>query len=94
MRAPWILVGLCAWLLGCGGPTVGDVCDALESDCGVPTSANCKADGEAVQKRADTARCSDQFDAYLRCSKDTTCGFRAACSDARKTLEACGVSLQ
>lgn len=92
MKPRWLLAGFCAALFGCG-TSVDDVCEMLAKDCGLTTSAVCENDGESVESKADTANCSDQFDAYLKCLDDQGCGWHTACAAEAKTLEACGVSL-
>lgn len=92
MNKRWPLLCLCAALFGCG-TSVKDVCEQLEKDCGVSMNAGCEADGSLVQSKADTANCSDQFDAYLDCLDAKSCLWKTECSGEVQALEACGVSL-
>lgn len=68
------------------GPTVEQLCDAMD-EC-VPNE-ECRADGEALERSADDAGCSDPFDAYLECIDDARCEWEDRCEIQRSELESC-----
>lgn len=82
------ILGLVLAVLGTAacGPTVEQLCNALE-EC-VP-SEECQSDGEALERAADDAGCSDPFDAYLECIDNARCDWQEVCEAERSTLESC-----
>lgn len=78
--------------LGCGGPSVEDVCNEWDKrDCaGWDGKSACVSAGDRLESTAHSAGCDEDFQAYLKCVSDTTsCNWSSACSVAQKAVEAC-----
>lgn len=59
---------------------------AVSLGCGNP---DCLPRTLSVQQMANTAGCSDEFDAYLGCLQDHACSGMSLCGDPLATVDAC-----
>jgi hypothetical protein len=72
---------------GCGNNVVS-VCEDLDDQCVDMPYNDCLGDGETLQRRAESSRCPEVFDAYLDCVAEAVCSWRK-CTSERAALEGC-----
>ncbi|MBL8742592.1 MAG: hypothetical protein JNK04_15905 [Myxococcales bacterium] len=87
MKDVYAVALLAAMLAGCG-PTVGTVCEDLQSAC-PEVGSDCEDDGEDLEEMASDAGCDELFDMYLDCLSNASCDWRGECGVARSDLAEC-----
>lgn len=78
---------LATFAAGCG-PEVSEICHDLEENCATDED-DCNEDGELLEEVAENAGCEEQWDVYLDCIDEASCGWQSACDDEGAVLEAC-----
>lgn len=79
-------------LLPACGPTVNDICSALDdrSCTQFNSEEKCRDSGHALESQADSAGCDVQFDDYLHCLDESkTCNWTTDCAHEKTSLDTC-----
>jgi len=70
--APLALCLITAFAVGCGGPSLGDLCNEICdcTGCSQVERDQCITGSEELEKQAHAANCDDAFDKFVTCIDD------------------------